>query len=90
MILLLKRSEKVRSYQEHWAVVSGGIEAGESPEACSRREIEEETGLGKKDISLIRTGACSSNFVRSVTCENKGCKIWREVASFPLRRFFAQ
>eukprot|EP01122_Echinamoeba_exundans_P014865 TRINITY_DN6834_c0_g1_i1.p1 TRINITY_DN6834_c0_g1~~TRINITY_DN6834_c0_g1_i1.p1 ORF type:complete len:492 (+),score=82.89 TRINITY_DN6834_c0_g1_i1:123-1598(+) len=55
-ILALKRSDKVKTYQQHWAVVSGSIEAGETPEACSRREIAEETGLAKGDIELIRTG----------------------------------
>jgi ADP-ribose pyrophosphatase YjhB (NUDIX family) len=55
-ILALKRSDKVKSYQQHWAVVSGSIEAGETPEGCSRREIAEETGLSKNDVELIRTG----------------------------------
>jgi len=55
--LLLKRSTKVKSYQEHWAVVSGEIEPNESPLQCATREIAEETSLkAGHDISFVRSG----------------------------------
>ncbi|MCM3759032.1 NUDIX hydrolase [Sporosarcina aquimarina] len=35
---------------EEWAVPSGGIEEGESPEECCIREVKEETGY---DVSIL-------------------------------------
>jgi len=51
-ILLLRRSERVGSYQGRWAGVSGYIET--NPDEQAFKEIKEETGLEKEDISLIR------------------------------------
>jgi 8-oxo-dGTP pyrophosphatase MutT (NUDIX family) len=45
-ILILKRSDSVRTYRGKWAGVSGSIEADESPLQAAVREICEETGLG--------------------------------------------
>ena len=42
-VLILRRSEKVGSYQGRWAGVSGFIEEGESDEEAARREMAEET-----------------------------------------------
>ncbi len=44
-ILLLKRSDKVGSFQRHWAGVSGYIEREETPLECALKEIEEEVGF---------------------------------------------
>jgi len=59
-VLLLRRSEAVGSYPEKWGGVAGHVadDAGRdrSPEAAARAEIEEETGIGDADVSLVRTG----------------------------------
>ena len=39
---------------EQWAVPSGGIEEGESPEQCCIREVKEETGYDVKVIEPLR------------------------------------
>ena len=53
-ILLLRRSEKVSTYQGRWAGVSGYVE--KSPDEPALTEIEEETGLGREDVRLLRKG----------------------------------
>ncbi|CAJ0825990.1 5986_t:CDS:2 [Entrophospora sp. SA101] len=55
-ILLLKRSEKVRTYKNFWAGISGTIEVQDkSPFDRALIEINEETSLSPNDIILIRT-----------------------------------
>ncbi len=53
-ILLLRRSERVGSYQGRWAGVSGYIE--KTPDEQALLEIEEETGLSGADLKLVRKG----------------------------------
>lgn len=53
-ILLLRRSERVGSYQGRWAGVSGYIE--KTPDEQALVEIEEETSLGEEDLDLIKKG----------------------------------
>lgn len=44
--LMLHRIKKARDpNQGKWIGIGGGIEAGETPEACLLREVREETGL---------------------------------------------
>jgi 8-oxo-dGTP diphosphatase len=52
-ILLLRRSEKVGSYQGRWAGVSGYLEA--EPEQQAFTEILEETALQASDVTLLKT-----------------------------------
>jgi HAD superfamily hydrolase (TIGR01549 family) len=52
-ILLLKRSDKVATYQNQWAVIHGRIEDGEDAEKRARIEVKEETGL---DARVIKKG----------------------------------
>lgn len=52
-VLLLRRSGRVSTYQGRWAGVSGYLEA-ESPLEQSYREIEEEVGLGRDDVRLLK------------------------------------
>ncbi len=53
-ILLLRRSERVGSYQGRWAGVSGYIE--KPPDEQALTEIEEETGLSGKEVTFIKRG----------------------------------
>ena len=53
-ILILKRSEKVSTYQGKWAGVSGYVEIAPLKQAL--KEIREETGLDESDIKLINKG----------------------------------
>lgn len=53
-ILLLRRSEKVGTYQGRWAGVSGYME--KSPDEQALTEIEEETGLSREEVQLIKRG----------------------------------
>ncbi len=48
--LLLHRIKKKNDVNKNkWIGIGGGLEAGESPEACLRREVMEETGLTLTD-----------------------------------------
>ena len=53
-VLLLRRSERVGSYQGRWAGVSGYIETTADKQALV--EIKEETSLSGEDIKLIKKG----------------------------------
>ncbi len=54
-ILLLKRSDKVKSMKGLWAGVSGIIEKDEQPLARAKREIFEEVGLDESQIKLLKS-----------------------------------
>ena len=53
-ILLLRRSERVRTYRGLWAGVSGYVEG--EPDEQATVEIREETGLGRADIRMLKRG----------------------------------
>jgi hypothetical protein len=53
-VLVVRRSDKVGSFQGKWSGISGFLEGEEAPEARAVREIEEETGL--TDVSLVARG----------------------------------
>jgi 8-oxo-dGTP diphosphatase len=53
-ILILRRSERVGSYQGRWAGVSGYIETSADEQALI--EIEEETSLSPEEVELTRRG----------------------------------
>jgi 8-oxo-dGTP diphosphatase len=55
-ILLLRRSDRVRTYPGRWAGVSGSIDSGHTPEEQARVEILEETQLTGDDVRLIASG----------------------------------
>ncbi|MDI6708290.1 MAG: NUDIX pyrophosphatase [Candidatus Thermoplasmatota archaeon] len=55
-ILILKRSDSVRTYKGKWATVSGYIESNEEPFETAIKEIEEEIGLKESDVALVREG----------------------------------
>ena len=53
-ILILKRSEKVRSMKGLWSGVSGVIENNENPIDRAKIEIFEEVGIKEKEIKLLK------------------------------------
>ena len=54
-ILILKRSNKVRSMKGLWSGVSGIIENNENPKDRAKIEIFEEIGITKDEISFIKS-----------------------------------
>jgi translation initiation factor 2B subunit (eIF-2B alpha/beta/delta family)/ADP-ribose pyrophosphatase YjhB (NUDIX family) len=52
-VLLLRRSDRVGSYQRRWGAVAGHVE--DEPDASARREIDEESGL-LQACTLVRRG----------------------------------
>ena len=53
-ILILKRSQKVRSMKGLWSGVSGIIENNENPIDRAKIEIFEEVGIKEKEIRLVK------------------------------------
>lgn len=54
-ILLLKRSDSVRTYSGRWGTVSGYVETCD-PLLQAEREIREETGYSPSNLSLLKKG----------------------------------
>jgi len=54
-VLLFRRSENVGSYAGRWGTVTGHLDA-DSPTEAALDEINEETGLTERDVSLVRKG----------------------------------
>jgi 8-oxo-dGTP diphosphatase len=55
-ILLVRRSQRVGSYQGALAGISGFVEPGVSPLEQAYTEIREETSLTEEDVKLLRAG----------------------------------
>ena len=55
-ILLLKRSQKVKTMKNLWAGISGLIEGDEEPLSRAKIEIFEEVGIENTNIKLIKEG----------------------------------
>ena len=55
-ILLLKRSQKVKSMKNMWAGISGIIEGDEKPVKRAKIEVYEEVGINESNIKLIKEG----------------------------------
>lgn len=53
-ILILKRSDKVKTYKGQWGGVAGYVEKNEKPFETAIKEIFEEVGLIKEDVKLIK------------------------------------
>jgi len=53
-ILILKRSNKVRTYKNMWGGVAGYIEENEEPYETAVKEIKEEVGLENEDFELLK------------------------------------
>ena len=54
-ILILKRSEKIRTMKGLWSGISGIIENNETPISRAKIEIFEEVGIGEEHITLIKS-----------------------------------
>ena len=52
-ILLLKRSQKVKSMKNLWAGISGIIEGDEEPVKRAKIEVYEEVGIGESNINIL-------------------------------------
>ncbi len=55
-ILILLRSERVSTYPGKWAGISGSVDYDKTADEQALVEIEEETGLSREQIELIRKG----------------------------------
>ena len=53
-LLILKRSDKVRTYKGMWGGIAGYIEENEEPLETALKEIKEEIGLDNKDVQFIK------------------------------------
>lgn len=53
-VLLLRRSDEVGSYPGRWGAVAGHAEG--DPDDAAFQEIEEETGLERDEVTLVRRG----------------------------------
>ena len=53
-LLILKRSDKVRTYKGMWGGVAGYVEEDEEPYETAVKEIREEVGIKEENISFIR------------------------------------
>lgn len=56
-VLLVRRSDRVRTYRGRWAAISGYVEANTSPREQAHVELVEETGLPREGFRLLREGA---------------------------------
>ena len=54
-LLILKRSDKVKSMRGLWAGISGIIEKNEEPLKRARIEIFEEVGITEDEITLVKS-----------------------------------
>lgn len=55
-VLLVQRSQRVRTYQGYWAAISGYVETGATPLDQARVELSEELKLRDEDATLLQTG----------------------------------
>ena len=53
-LLILKRSDKVKTYKGFWGGVAGYVEDNETPYDTAIKEINEEVGLKKEDVNLLK------------------------------------
>ena len=53
-ILILKRSDKVRTYRGLWGGVAGYVEKNENPYETALKEIKEEAGINKEHIDHVK------------------------------------
>jgi len=54
-ILILKRSNNVKTYKGLWGGIAGYVEEDEEPIETVYKELHEEVGLDKEDVELLKT-----------------------------------
>ena len=65
-LLILKRSDKVRTYKGLWGGVAGYVEEDETPYETAVKEIKEEVGIERGNVRLIK----KSDPVKFTDCYN--------------------
>jgi len=55
-ILIVRRSQRVGSYNARWAGISGFVEPGVTPDDQAYTEIREETGLQRDQLRMLKRG----------------------------------
>jgi len=45
VLLLLRENKSTTLYPNHWTLIGGNVDKGETPEMAAQRELAEETGL---------------------------------------------
>ena len=73
-ILILKRSENVKSMKSLWAGISGIIEGDEKPLVRAEIEVFEEVGIDKSNIRLLKQGEVI--FIESPQYENHQWEVY--------------
>ena len=53
-VLILRRSDKVRTMKHRWAGISGYIEGNENVLERAYKEVGEETGFSSKEIEFVK------------------------------------
>ena len=56
-LLIVRRSQRVGSYNARWAGISGFLETGVTPDEQAYTEIREETGLQREQVRMLKRGA---------------------------------
>lgn len=56
-ILIVRRSQRVGTYNARWAGISGFLEPGVTPDEQAYTEIREETGLQREQVRILKRGA---------------------------------
>ncbi|MFP6648907.1 MAG: NUDIX domain-containing protein, partial [Pirellulaceae bacterium] len=55
--LVIRRQPEVSflllRHPDRWDLPKGHLDPGETPAECALRELEEETGIGQEDISIV-------------------------------------
>ena len=55
-LLILKRSDRVRTYRGLWGGVAGYVEPHEDPYETALKEIKEETGIPAAHVQFVKQG----------------------------------
>ncbi len=67
--LLMQRDMRKEAYPGYWEIGAGGSALrGEDPLTCIRREVREETGIGRGNFTLIGTTVHGDSIFHSFLC----------------------